>query len=145
MKDIYGTNALATEKTRAFFDNFGSSIMENSKHELIALTSQSPLSNAGAEKIAQKMTERYSNSGMLSENEFRLVTDPVKIKNLFDAFANGSADLNNLPTGRDIQTANDVLHCKYGGFGDGLKEYIFDIGKATSKDEIIGKIGTEIP
>lgn len=46
MKDIYGTNALANEKTHAFFDNFGSSIMENGQHELIKLTSQSPLSNA---------------------------------------------------------------------------------------------------
>lgn len=143
LRDIYGTKEIATEKTRAFFDNFGQTIIENQKHELITLTSQNPLSNAGAESIAKKMTSRYDHSGMLSGDEYRIVTNPAKIKNLFDAFANGSADLNNLPTGWNLQTANDALHCKYGGFGDGLKEYIFDIGGSKAGNEVVGKLGTE--
>jgi hypothetical protein len=69
---------------------------------------------------------------MLSGSELSTVTDPTQIKALFDGFAKGVAhggyDLNHLPAGRNMQTANDVLHCKYGGFGDGLKEYIFDLG-----------------
>lgn len=131
-KDIYGTNELATEKTRAFFDHFGKSIIENWNHELITLTTQSPLSSSWADAIASKMTSRYTGSG-LSGSEFNTVTDPTQIKALFDGFAKGTAngwfDLSNLPSWWNLQTANDVLHCKYGGFGDGLRDYIFDLGK----------------
>jgi len=128
MKDIYaGDPQLATEKTRAFFDHFGNSIMEHGNHELISLTTQSPLSANGADAIASKMSTRYANSGMLTADQFNTVTDPTQIKALFDGFGNGTYTLNNLPAGRDLQTANDALHCKYGGFGDGLKEYIFDL------------------
>ncbi len=90
------------------------------------------------------MTERYTGSGMLTGNEMNIVTNPAKIKELFDGFANGTYNLNNLPQGWNVETANNVLHCKYGGFGDGLKDYIFDVGSEKSK-ETIGKIITENP
>jgi len=101
MKDIYGSNQLATEHTRAFFDNFGNTIMEHGNHELITLTSQSPLSAHGADAIADKMTSRYTGSSMLDSNQLNTVTDPTQIKALFDGFAkgvaNGGYDLNHLP------------------------------------------------
>lgn len=144
MKEIYGTNQLATEHTRTFFDNFGKSIIENNQHELITLTSQSPLTSNGAQDIASKMAHRYTGSNIITWDEFRIVTDPAKIKDLFDGFAHGTYALDNLPTWRDLQTANDALHCKYGWFGDGLKEYIYDIANGSGKD-VIGKIGVEDP
>lgn len=118
--------------------------MEHNKHELISLTSQSPLNASGAEQIAHKINTWYTHSSMLTGEEFKTVTNPIKVKELFDGFAKGTFDLNHLPQGRNLQTANDALHCKYGGFGDGLKEYIYDLGNSSGKT-IIGKIGTEIP
>jgi len=66
MKEIYGTNQLATEHTRTFFDHFGKSIMENNQHELITLTSQSPLTSNGAQDIASKMAHRYTGSNIIT-------------------------------------------------------------------------------
>jgi len=34
------------------------------------------------------MSERYTGSGMLTGNEMHVVTNPAKIKELFDGFAN---------------------------------------------------------
>ena len=125
--DLYGSDkAIATEKTRAFFDYFGEHIVDAGNQELVSLTTRDPLSQRWAEAIANKMTERWSVSGMLSSSELSTVTNPTEIKNLFDGFASGKYTLSSLPTWRDIQTAQDVLHCKYGGFGYGLKDYIFD-------------------
>lgn len=124
--DLYGSDKIATEKTRAFFDYFGEHIVDAGNQELVSLTTRDPLSQRWAEAIANKMTERWSAPWMLSSSELSTVTDPTEIKNLFDGFASGRYTLSSLPTWRDIQTAQDVLHCKYGGFWYGLRDYIFD-------------------
>ncbi|MBP7061880.1 hypothetical protein KBA84_03570 [Patescibacteria group bacterium] len=95
------------------------------------LTKANPLTSSGADAIAAKMSHRYTNAGMLTGSELKTVTDPSQIKDLFDGFAAGKINLGNpstYPSGWDIHTINDALHCKYGGFGDGLKDYLFDLG-----------------
>jgi len=143
LKDLYGgDHALANEKTHAFFENFGDKIMEWNTYELIELTKNNPLTSQWAESIAAKMSGWYTGANMLSPSELKIVTDPSEIKALFDGMASGKFSLTDLPDGRNIHTANDALHCKYGWFGDGLKEYIFDTWSST---EVVGEMKEIIP
>lgn len=132
LKDLYGWNyGVANAKTHKFFDTFGDKIMEWQNYELVSLTTNSPLSSSGANAIAAKMSHRYTNAGMLTGSELKTVTDPSHIKDLFDGFASGKVVLGNSstwPSWWNLDTINDALHCKYGGFGDGLKDYVFDMG-----------------
>lgn len=131
LKDLYGWDyGVANAKTHKFFDLFGNKIMEWQNYELVTLTNNSPLSSGGANAIAAKMSHRYTNAGMLTGSELKTVTDPSHIKDLFDGFASGKINLGNSstwPSWWNLDTINDALHCKYGGFGDGLKDYVFDM------------------